>query len=55
MPTADVVNLCVEIMAEHNLAVSEDVYEITDLYLKLCEIIINELDHEEAAVGNHAL
>ena len=39
----DVFYLCNEIMAEHSLAMSDDVYEITDLYLRLCQMIINEL------------
>ena len=30
-------------MAEHNLAMSDDVYEITDLYLRLRQMIINGL------------
>ncbi|XP_016318408.1 uncharacterized protein LOC107670349 [Sinocyclocheilus anshuiensis] len=34
----DVFQLCVELMAEHNLVMSDDVYEITDLYLQLRQL-----------------
>lgn len=39
----DVFQLCVELMAEHNLVMSNDLYEITDLYLRLREMILDEL------------
>ena len=39
----DVFHLCNDFMAEHNLAMSDDVYEITDLYLRLRQMIINGL------------
>ncbi|KAF0035455.1 hypothetical protein F2P81_013213 [Scophthalmus maximus] len=33
----DVFHLCMEFMTEHNLAMSDDVFEITDLYLRFRE------------------
>jgi len=43
----DVFQLCVELMTEHNLVMSDDVYEITDLYLQLRELILQGLDAED--------
>ena len=39
----DVYQLCVELMAEHNLVMSNDLYEITDLYLRLRDMIFDGL------------
>ncbi|XP_056328370.1 uncharacterized protein LOC130240759 [Danio aesculapii] len=43
----DVFQLCVQLLDEHNLALSDDVYEITDLYLKLRELILEGLDLDD--------
>ena len=39
----DVYHLCVELMTEHNLVMSDDVYQITDLYLQLRQMILVEI------------
>ncbi|KAK3506162.1 hypothetical protein QTP70_032187 [Hemibagrus guttatus] len=43
----NVFQLCIELMTEHNLVMSDDVYEITDLYLQLRELILRGLDLED--------
>lgn len=40
----DVFQLCVELMSAHSLAMSDDLYEITDLYLKLRQTIIDGIE-----------
>uniref|UniRef100_W5MTV9 Integrase catalytic domain-containing protein n=1 Tax=Lepisosteus oculatus TaxID=7918 RepID=W5MTV9_LEPOC len=42
----DVFHLCVELMAQQNFAMPDDVFEITDLYLRLCEMVLSGLDLE---------
>ncbi|KAG9278008.1 hypothetical protein AMEX_G5792 [Astyanax mexicanus] len=40
----DVFDICVELMAEHNLSMSDDVFEITDLYLRLRQMLHDGLE-----------
>lgn len=42
----DVFNVCVELMSEYNLSVSDDAYEMVDMYIRLRELIISELNVE---------
>lgn len=35
----DFYHICTELMADHNLVMSNDIYQITDLYLKLRELV----------------
>lgn len=39
----DMFHLCMELTAEHNLEMSDDVFAITDLYLRLRQLINDEL------------
>lgn len=43
----DVFQLCVQLMAEHNLVMTNDVYEITDLYLRLRQLILHGLEMDD--------
>ncbi|KAI7789952.1 hypothetical protein IRJ41_006707 [Triplophysa rosa] len=44
----DVFQLCVELMAEHNLVMTNDVYEITDFYLRLDrQLILHGLEMDD--------
>lgn len=42
----DVFHICVDLMSEHSLRLTNDVFEAVDLYIKLRELINNELDRE---------
>ena len=35
----DFYHICIELMTEHNLLMSTDIYQITDLYLKLRQLV----------------
>lgn len=39
----DVFHLCAELMTEHGLVMSDDVYEITNLYVRLRQMVIDGL------------
>lgn len=39
----DVFNICVDLMSEYNLSLSNDVYKTVELYIYLRELINNEL------------
>ncbi|KAA0721248.1 hypothetical protein E1301_Tti018145 [Triplophysa tibetana] len=43
----DVFQLCVELMAEHNLVMTNDVYEITDFYLRLRQQMLHGLEMDD--------
>lgn len=43
----DVFHLCVELMAEHGLVLSDDIYQITDLYIRLHELMHVDLHVED--------
>lgn len=45
----DVFHLCMEFMTEHNLAMSDDVFEITDLYLRFREWLLMGWGNREKA------
>nr|XP_020468104.1 uncharacterized protein LOC109967092 [Monopterus albus] len=40
----DVFRLCIELMDEHNLEMSDDVFEITDLYVRLRQMVTAALE-----------
>ncbi|KAJ0005815.1 hypothetical protein NQD34_015709 [Periophthalmus magnuspinnatus] len=42
----DVFNICVDLMSEHNLSFSIDVYQTIDLYIRLRELINDELQQQ---------
>ena len=35
----DLYHICIELMTEHNFLMSTDIYQITDLYLKLRQLV----------------
>lgn len=40
----DVFHVCVDLMSEYNMKLSNDVFETVDLYIKLRQMINSELD-----------
>lgn len=40
----DVFNICVDLMSEHNLTLTNDVFETVNLYITLRQLIKNDLD-----------
>lgn len=42
----DVFNICVDLISEHNLVVTDEVFATVDLYIKLRQLISNELAPE---------
>lgn len=37
----DVFHICTDLMAEHGLDMSDDIYQITDLYISLRQLILD--------------
>lgn len=42
----DVFHICVDLMSGHNLKLTNDVFETVNLYIKLRQLINNELNRE---------
>lgn len=42
----DVFHICVDLMSEHDLKITNDVFETVNVYIKLRQLINNELDQE---------
>lgn len=42
----DLFHVCVNVMSEHSLKLTNDVFETVNLYVKLRELVNNELDCE---------
>lgn len=40
----DVFHLCVDLMSEHNLDFSNDVFDTVDLYVKLRQVMLTQLE-----------
>lgn len=41
----DVFHICVDLMSEYNLKLTNDVFETVNLYIALRQLMNNELDH----------